>query len=106
MQALTSVSTDDDSGLDTLWLLKKMDSRSGKRTDRDPSENFKAANVPASCHQRAAPANHRLGASGLVINSSAGGEGIPVGGAPAPQGDTRACTDIHPDRSLSLRLCP
>lgn len=30
----TSVRTDDDSGFDTLWLLKKMDSRSEK-TDRE-----------------------------------------------------------------------
>lgn len=37
----TSVSTDDDSGLDTLWLLKKMDSRSEKTNTEKPVSSSK-----------------------------------------------------------------
>lgn len=37
----TSVRTDDDSGLDTLWLLKKMDLRSGKKKREKPVRSSK-----------------------------------------------------------------
>lgn len=107
----TSVSTDDDSGFDTLWLLKKMDSRSEKaKTGRSQLAAQGRDGDSATRHQGAAPP-HPQATVAFRPRVQQQPPGTPASQAPPSQGDTTPWTDTCPGRApvsshIAMTLLP
>lgn len=108
-QGHTSVRTDDDSGLDTLWLLKKMDLRSEKvNTRRSRLAAQRGDGDTTAQHQGAAPPRPQVtvAASAFRLSVQQLPPEAPVSREPPPQGDTTPRMDTCPLRAAVSNFLP